>query len=73
MEKIRETDGCHKGKPIFCPVNGWDCPYYDGGKCFIRDPMEDCDDFASMFDSWEDWEELQHGLLNPCYFAHTCA
>mgnify|MGYP001024685699 FL=1 len=58
MEKIRETDGCHNGEPIFCPVNGWDCPYYDDGKCFIRDPMEDCDDFASMFDSWEDWEEL---------------
>ena len=32
------------------PVEGCDCPYYDDGLCFIRDPMEDCDDFASMFD-----------------------
>ena len=58
MKKIRETDGCHKGEPIFCPVNGWDCPYYDDGTCFTRDPMEDCDDCASMFGSWDDWEEL---------------
>lgn len=55
MEKIRETDGYHNSEPIFCPVNGWDCPYYDNGMCFIRDPMEDCDAFASMFDSWEEW------------------
>lgn len=39
------------------PVEGCDCPYYDDGLCFIRDPMEDCDDFASMFDGQEEWEE----------------
>ena len=58
MEKIRETDGYHNGEPIFCPVNGWDCPYFDNGICFMRDPIEDCDDFAYMFDSWEEWETL---------------
>ena len=58
MKKIKETDGYHNGEPIFCPVEGCDCPYYDNGLCFIRDPMEDCDDFASMFDSWEEWEAL---------------
>lgn len=58
MEKIKETDGYHNDEPIFCPVEGCNCPYYDSGLCFIRDPMEDCDDFASMFDSWEEWEAL---------------
>lgn len=41
-----------------CPVNGWNCPYYDGGMCFIHDPIEDCDDFAACFDTWEEWEAL---------------
>ena len=58
MGKVKETDGYHNGEPIFCPVNAWECPYYDNGMCFIRDPMGDCDDFASMFDGWEEWERL---------------
>ena len=58
MEKIRETDGYHKGERIMCPINCWDCPYYDDGMCFILDPIEDCDDFAACFDSWEEWEAL---------------
>ena len=58
MKKIRETDGCHNGEPIFCPISGYDCPYYDNEMCFIRDPMEDCDDFAFMFHNWEEWEAL---------------
>lgn len=33
-----------------CPVNGWDCPYYKNGICELDDPMEDCDDFASVTD-----------------------
>ena len=58
MEKIRETDGYHNDEPIFCPVEGCNCSYYDSGLCFIRDPMEDCDDFYSIFDNWEEWEAL---------------
>ena len=42
-------------KHYHCPVNGWDCPYYDDQPnhsclCTLENPMEDCDDFASM---WE--------------------
>lgn len=50
----------YNDEPVFCPVNGWDCPYYKNGRCHLDggDPMEDCDDFASMFESWEEWEEL---------------
>ncbi len=56
---IKESNGMHKGEPIYCPVNGFDCPYCSvNGICYINDPMEDCDDFASVFDSWEEWENL---------------
>ena len=62
-EVIKESTGKHydpnvdKELPIFCPVNGWDCPYYDNGVCYIADPVEECDDFASFFPTWEDWED----------------
>ena len=56
---IKESNGKHKGETIYCPVNGWDCPYCDENNvCYINDPIEDCDDFAACFDSWEEWEEL---------------
>lgn len=32
---------------IYCPVNGWDCPYYQDGECGLEDPYRDCDDFFS--------------------------
>lgn len=35
-----------KGK-IYCPVNGWDCPYYQDNECGLEDPYRDCDDFFS--------------------------
>ena len=31
---------------VFCPVNGWDCPYYkDNGCCTLKDVHLECDDF----------------------------
>lgn len=57
-KRIYESDGTHKGETVFCPVNGWDCPYFKNGICFVEDPITDCDDFAAMFGSWEEWEEL---------------
>jgi hypothetical protein len=30
---------------IYCPVNGWDCPYYRQGKCFCENVDIECDDF----------------------------
>lgn len=52
-----ETDGTRFGFPVYCMVNAYgDCPYCDQeGKCHIADPIEDCDDFAAFFDSWDDW------------------
>ena len=53
-----------KNAKKFCPVNGWDCPYYkEGGLCTIENPVEECDDFAMFWDAddefyvWDD-EEL---------------
>lgn len=46
-------------KHFHCPVNGWDCPYYKdsanlAGKeehclCSLENPMDDCDDFFTMW------------------------
>lgn len=56
---IKESNGKHKGETIYCPVNGWDCPYCDENNiCYINDPMEECEDFMACFESWEEWEEL---------------
>ena len=30
---------------IFCPVNGWDCPYYKNGECSLANVENECDDF----------------------------
>ena len=57
---IKESNGKHKGETIYSPANAYgDCPYCDKNNvCRIKNPMEECDDFASFFDSWEEWEAL---------------
>lgn len=42
-------------KKIYCPSNGWDCPYYKNGECGIESPMEECDDFAYFWDEDDDY------------------
>lgn len=27
-------------KKIYCPLNGWDCPYYKKGECGIENPIK---------------------------------
>ncbi len=48
-----------KVKHIHCPVNGWDCPYWNDEdhpcRCTIPDPMADCDDFAAFWDEDDDY------------------
>lgn len=53
-----ETDGLRNGESIYCPVNGWDCPYYGDGICHVKNPIKDCDDFAFHFESWDEWDRL---------------
>ena len=50
-----------KMKKVYCPVNGWDCPYWQkDGSCTIENPIEDCDDFGTFWDKddeyWSDEE-----------------
>lgn len=49
--------GTYNGDYTYCPVSAYgDCPYCDQcGHCRITDPVKDCDDFAAMFPTWEDW------------------
>lgn len=46
-------------KVIYCPVNGWDCPYFDANGCCMMypdtDPIKECDDFASVWDEGDDY------------------
>ena len=49
-----------KGK-IYCPANGWDCPYYKKGECGIENPLEECDDFGYFWDA--DEKEKQKSAL----------
>ena len=48
-----ETDGTRNGDPIYCPVNAYgDCPYCDQcNMCHVKDPIEDCEDFAMFWES----------------------
>ena len=58
MEGKRNAEqGTYNDEITYCPVNGWDCPYYKKGVCHIDDPIEDCDDFGAFFESWEEWED----------------
>jgi len=47
-------------KVIYCPVNGWDCPYFNTGHCTMypeSDPIKGCDDFAYFWDEGDDYIE----------------
>ena len=48
-------------RKVYCPVNGWDCPYWQkDGSCIIENPIEDCDDFSIFWNKddeyWSDEE-----------------
>lgn len=42
-------------KKIYCPANGWDCPYYRKGECGIENPIAECDDFGCFWDEDDDY------------------
>ena len=47
-----------KKKIYYCPVNRWDCPcWQENGQCAIDwgDPWEECDDFATFWDSDDEY------------------
>lgn len=64
--------GTYNGDITYCPVNAYgDCPYCDQlGICHIDDPMEDCDDWACFWESWEDWQAADTIEDNRTDFAN---
>ncbi len=47
-------------KIFYCPVNGWDCPYFkEDNTCALvdegDDPVIECDDAASIYDEEDDY------------------
>lgn len=47
-------------KKFYCPVNGWDCPYWKkNGTCAMVDegdnPVLECDDAAVFWDIDDDY------------------
>lgn len=52
-----ETDGTRDGRPIYCPENNCDCPYFGKGICHITNPVRNCDDFAYWFPTWQEWDD----------------
>ena len=46
-------------KVVYCPANGWDCPYYDANGCCMLypefDPLKECDDFAYFWEEGENY------------------
>lgn len=47
-------------KKFYCPVNGWDCPYWKrDGTCSMvdegDDPVKECDDAAVFWDEGDDY------------------
>lgn len=56
-------------KVIYCPVNGYDCVYYDANGCCMmypdQDPLKNCEDFATFWDEGDDYvcdPELEEAL-----------
>lgn len=58
-------------KVIYCPVNGWDCPYYDANGCCMMypdtDPIDECDDFATFWDKEDDYVAELEKKGEKCY------
>lgn len=64
MNKPWETK---EGK-VFCPVNGWDCPYWEkDGSCSLTHVEEKCDDFYVF---WEDEIEAERTKEESCGFYY---
>ena len=42
----------------YCPVNGWDCPYWrKDGSCTLENPIDNCADAAWWEDDEDYWED----------------
>ena len=43
----------------YCPVNGFDCPYFgEKGECHCENPLEECDDAMEYEEGFLDGETI---------------
>ena len=63
-----ETDGTRNGYTVYCPTCAYgDCPYCDQENiCHIKDAVEECDDFGSYYESWEEYESYNEDEDEDC-------
>lgn len=59
-------------KKFYCPVNGWDCPYWKkDGTCKMvdegDDPVKECDDAAVFWDEDDDYMLEEDDLSDHLY------
>lgn len=57
VKRQLENAYMRNNKTVWCPVDNLTCPYYNCGRCGIKDPIKDCKDFTDYYDSWEEWEK----------------
>ena len=59
MERNIEK-GTLDGQVTYCPVNGWDCPYFGkDGICHVDNPFDDCTDWYDFWPDYEEWKEAE--------------
>lgn len=45
----------NENEKIYCPVNGWDCPYWQkDGACSLETAADDCEDYMLFESFFED-------------------
>ena len=59
----------NKKKVIYCPANGWDCPYFNANGCCMMypdtDPIDECDDFAFFWEKVMIMLQTRMGRTGP--------
>lgn len=53
-------------KKIYCPINGWDCPYYKHEECGMEDPMAYCEEFGVLWEVDDDYFSEEDRTVFEC-------
>ena len=69
-KKDWETDGTRNGTPVYCPTDDFSCPYYGKGLCHIKEPCDNCDDYASFFEEWEEYDDIPDDVDETGYDSY---
>lgn len=49
-----------------CPMSDYTCPYFDRRtfQCTLENPEDDCDDYRSYYEAWEEAQDALYDLGN---------